>query len=135
MTLPYGSEDCVRQFLADIDGPPELVCVHLALLPGLRGLRQMCAPERAACLLCSVMGLDRPCVGCHCCGSTEGPLRAVTFGTSQTNVVCGASLCGICLSLVPPGIGTVVPVTGSAGGAGDGQGRRAPAVVLRRPPA
>lgn len=115
--LPYPDTDCVRQFLADIDGPPELLCVHLAALPGLWGLRQMCAPERAACLLCSVLGLDRPCLGCHCCGaSTEeaGPLTPVTFGTSRDNIVCGASLCPLCISLVPPGVGTVLPVTGSA---------------------
>jgi len=115
--LPYQGLDPVAEFLRAIDSAPDWACLHLVTRPGTPGVRQMCAPERAACLACATAVFPWPCAGCHGCGISEadaGSLSVVTFGVTRNRIVCGAVLCALCLSLVPQGVGRVHAVPGAA---------------------
>lgn len=112
---PYAGLDCVKAFLRDIQTAPVWSCRHLAAKPGLSGIRQMCRPDAAQCLLCAALDLSGACFdACHCCGTEGGPFTTVRFAVSRDHIACAAVLCGLCLSLLPPGVGRVLPVTGSA---------------------
>ncbi|WP_299957467.1 hypothetical protein [uncultured Modestobacter sp.] len=112
---PYRDADCVAAFREAIHQPPAWSCSHLAAQPGTPGLRLMCAPDAVQCLLCAALDSSPACFdACMCCGTEGGALTTVRFAVSTDRISCAAVLCQLCMSLVPPGVGSVLPVAGSA---------------------
>lgn len=100
----YGSTDCVVAFLHEMQDPPEWICDHLVEFPHLVGAREMCRPDAVVCFACAALDLADLALSCHCCGIKE-PTTMVVLAVSTTGVRCSASLCGLCLSLLPPTTG------------------------------
>jgi hypothetical protein len=98
--LPYAGRDCVAAFLEDMETAPLFQCEHLAEFPHLIGAREMCAPNVVRCFACAALDLSDLAYACHCCGTPE-PTATLLLAVSTTGVRCSASLCGLCLSLVP----------------------------------
>jgi hypothetical protein len=99
--LFYGGTDCIAEFLRDLREPPLWSCEHLAEFPHLIGAREMCRPHTVVCFVCAGLDLSEAARSCHCCGAAE-PVTVVLLAVSTTGVRCSASLCGLCLSLLPP---------------------------------
>lgn len=97
----YGSTDCIVAFLHDLQDRPEWMCEHLAEFPHLVGFREMCRPDAVVCYACAALDLADLALSCHCCGVSE-PTTTVVLALSTTGVRCSASLCGLCMSLLPP---------------------------------
>lgn len=100
-SLPYADEDCVAAFLLETQAAPLWQCVHLAEFPQLGAARFMHQPEAIVCVVCAEADDSPLARGCHCCGVHE-PCKTVLLAVSTSGVRCAASLCRLCLSLVPP---------------------------------
>jgi hypothetical protein len=98
--LPYGGTDCIAAFVNDLRDAPLWSCIHLAEFPGLIGAREMCRPDVVVCFACAAMDLSDRALSCHCCGVQE-PVTTVLLGLSASGVRCAASLCGLCIGLIP----------------------------------
>jgi hypothetical protein len=58
-------------------------------------------PDAVVCFVCAATDLSARAFLCHCCGADE-PVTTVLLGLSSTGIRCSASLCGLCVGLVPP---------------------------------